>query len=255
MRVRLKPQSLAVIIAVIMFGGIAASNALNYWETESTKVPAQYTSGEYKGSYNPADIRGSYSFGDVSESFGIPVEHLAKAFNLAEDDNAAEFLCKELETMYEKEAAQGMEIGTDSVRVFVALYKGLPIDFADTFMPAGAYQVLIDYAELTQEGMEYMNTHTIGLNNDKPQQGEKIQADANTSSPEDNEEQNKEDRQLKGKTTFKELLDWGVAKEEIEQAIGREMPNATISIRDFCVQQGIEFSPIKAELQDIIDKK
>ncbi len=274
MKLKLKPLSLAAIIVVLMFGGIAVSDGLNYWATESSKIPAKYTSGEYEGSYNPADIRGSYSFEDVSENFEIPIEHLAKAFGLSESENAREFQCKDLESRYEAAAEKGLEIGTDSVRVFAALYKGLPIELMDTYIPAGAYQVLKDYAGLTQEQMSYLDTLTVDLNklvavqpivvqeppkpeapkiNDtgKPEDTQQSQE----GSPISKEEQNSDEKLIKGKTTFRELLDWGVTDEEIERIIGKSMPNATLAVRDFCEQQGIEFSTIKTELQIIVDKK
>ncbi|MGB8983706.1 MAG: hypothetical protein WCC12_17690, partial [Anaerolineales bacterium] len=64
----LTSKPLAFILFIIMFGGIAVSSALGWWQTESTKVPAAYTEGEFAGQANPADIRGSYTFGDISNS-------------------------------------------------------------------------------------------------------------------------------------------------------------------------------------------
>ena len=274
MQIKLKPLSLAIVIVVLMFGGITFSGVLNYWKTESSKIPAKYTSGEYEGTYNPADIRGSYSFLDINENFDIPLEHLAKAFGLKESENAEEFLCKDLESRYAASAEKGFEIGTDSVRVFVALYKGLPIELADTYIPVSAYQVLKDNVSLTQEQIDYLDAHTVDLSmlealkpaevptpieQKAPVTNDTVisenAGESQKESSKTNEEENSEDSQIKGKTTFRELLDWGITGEEIEQIIGKGMPNVTLSIRDFCVQQGIEFSAIKTELQNILDKK
>jgi len=60
---QLKSIPLAFVILVVFFGGIGASGALNYWQTESSKIPEKFLTGEVAGEYNPADIRGSYTFG------------------------------------------------------------------------------------------------------------------------------------------------------------------------------------------------
>ena len=273
MQIKLKPLSLAITIVVLMFGGIAVSNSLNYWETESSKVPARYTSGDFEGSYNPADIRGSYSFEDISKNFEIPPEHLAKAFGLNESENVKEFKCKDLESKYEAAVKKGFEIGTDSAKIFVAFYLGLPIELKGNYLPVSAYQVLRDNADLTQEQLEYLDDYTIDLSNLDTEQyieveiPEKPEASTNSESellknPQqsqkngeiNNKQQSSEDKQIKGNTTFKELLDWGVTKEEIEYIIQKDMPNVTLSIKDFCVQQEIGFSELKEGIQSAIDK-
>lgn len=249
MKIRLRPLSMAIVAVILLFGGIAASDVLGYWITKSTKVPATYTSGEFAGSYNPADIRGSYSFGDINRNFEVPLEHLARAFGLKEGENAEEFQCKELETIYEEAAQKGYEVGTDSVRVFVALYKGLPMELPeDTYLPRSAAQILKENAVLTPEQVEYLNTHAIDVEKlGAVSVGESVEA------VEHNEDGS--ETLVKGKTTFREIMDWGVSKEEIEQVIGTGMPNATFTVRDFCVQQGMEFAPIKEALQKVIDNK
>ena len=57
------------------------------------------------------------------------------------------------------------------------------------------------------------------------------------------------ERIIKGKTTFKEVLDWGLPREEIEAVIGGELPATGMTIRDFASQKGLEFSTIKVALQ------
>jgi hypothetical protein len=62
------------------------------------------------------------------------------------------------------------------------------------------------------------------------------------------------DRTITGKTTFQELLDWGVPQEVIEQVIGGDLPDPTTLIKDYVTQQGLEFAPIKEALQAELDK-
>jgi hypothetical protein len=59
---------------------------------------------------------------------------------------------------------------------------------------------------------------------------------------------------ITGKTTFQELLDWGVSEEVISQIIGGELPALSTVIKDYITGKGLEFSPIKAALQAEVDK-
>jgi len=59
---------------------------------------------------------------------------------------------------------------------------------------------------------------------------------------------------IKGKTTFSELLDWGLSKEQINGILGIEMGATGITVRDFCSDQGIEFSTVKEPLQELLDR-
>jgi hypothetical protein len=62
------------------------------------------------------------------------------------------------------------------------------------------------------------------------------------------------DRTLTGKTTFQDLLNWGVSKEAIQNAIGAEMPLPAAVIKDYVTGKGLEFSTMKTKLQAEIDK-
>lgn len=68
-------------------------------------------------------------------------------------------------------------------------------------------------------------------------------------------DENINDSQVRGKTTFKELLDWGLTEEEVEGAIGEEMPDTETVIKDYCTGKSIEFSEIKIKLQTMVDRK
>ncbi len=50
----LTSKTLAAIILVVLFGGIIFSTAMGWWATESSKVAATYTEGEFAGQANPA---------------------------------------------------------------------------------------------------------------------------------------------------------------------------------------------------------
>jgi len=62
------------------------------------------------------------------------------------------------------------------------------------------------------------------------------------------------DKKITGKTTFQDLLDWGVPVEVIQRIIGGDLPTPATVIKDYLTQKGIEFSPIKTALQNEVDK-
>ncbi len=62
------------------------------------------------------------------------------------------------------------------------------------------------------------------------------------------------EKTVTGKTTFQDLLDWGVPEETIVQIIGGELPALNTLIKDYATQQGIQFSTIKTALQAEVEK-
>jgi len=62
------------------------------------------------------------------------------------------------------------------------------------------------------------------------------------------------DKTVTGKTTFQELLDWGVPEDAIRQVIGDDLPAPTTVIKDFVTSKGMDFPTIKAALQAEVDK-
>jgi hypothetical protein len=237
----LTSKPLAAIVLVILFGGILFSNGMGWWQTESTKQAATFTEGEFAGLPNPADIRGSYTFGDVENNFGVPATILAQAFGVA-SENPSAFGVKELETIY---ADQEYEIGTASVRFFVALYTGLPYEIVgDIYLPKRAVEMLKSHTTLTDEQTAYLDTHAVILDN----------MSAPIPSTDNHIEIESTDRTLKGKTTFQEVLDWGVPQETIETIIGGPMPNLLTKVKDYCVEQGLNFEEIRPAIQAEIDK-
>ena len=73
-------------------------------------------------------------------------------------DNPAAFAVKELEEMY---AGSEQEIGTASVRLFVAFYNGLPYDLStDIYLPESA-AALLRARNLSSEQAAYLAAHTV----------------------------------------------------------------------------------------------
>jgi hypothetical protein len=245
----LTSRPLALIVLVIFLGGIAISSAMGWWATESTKVPAAFSEGEFAGQANPADIRGSYTFGDIAKSFDVTPEVLAQAFGVTEGAPAA-FAVKELEAMY---LDSEFEIGTASVRLFVAFYSGLPFDTADQeiYMPQSATDILLARGTLTDEQVNYLETYTVDVAALAPAAEPAVEASpVSAEAP----STTSEEHIVKGKTTFGELITWGVPQDVIEQLIGTPMPDPAMTMKDYASANGLDFETLKPALQAQVDK-
>jgi hypothetical protein len=255
----LTSKPLAIIIIAVMFGGIFFSSAAGWWQTESNKEAAVYSSGAFAGQANPADIRGSYTLGDVEKNFGLPAAVVAQAFGVQAAEPAA-FQVKGLETMY---ADSPQEVGTTSVRLFVALYQGLPIDLsADTYLPESA-AALLRTRPLTAEQAAYVEAHVVPNLADAAQPSDAPAALATPAAPTAGgaaaatpaHAPRLEEGGIKGKTTFAELLAWGLQPEAIERILGVPLPSAPgMTVRDFCTQNGLSFETIRPAIQAELDK-
>jgi len=244
----LRSKHVVPIVLVVFILGIGGTMIFNLWQTTSSKVPATYSSGEFAGEYNPADIRGSYSFGDIEEAFAVPVTALAEAFAVDDTENPAAFLCKSLEELYG--AMENGEVGTDSVRWFVALYTGLPYTpEEDTLLPSASISVLRE--RLNETELETVRAKTVDLSAVSQEYG----AGPESPAPEQTDTHTEtESGEVKGNTTFGELLSWGVSKEAIEKALGLPIGKAGVTVRDYCIENGIEFSTVKDALQRAADQ-
>ncbi len=252
----LTSKPLATVVLAILFGGILFTTVMGWWKTEGTKQPVKFTTGEFSGQANPADIRGSYTFGDVEKNFGISSFVLAQAFGVS-DANPAAFPVKNLETIY---AESELEVGTSSVRLFVAFYKSLPFDLSDDiYLPESAAE-LLKGQNLTPEQVAYLENHTISnpaAGADSPQPASTPLADSpSTPAPAANTTHtaSESDRVIKGKTTFGEILAWGVPPEAIEAIIGGPLPAPSATPKDYCLQNGLSFEDVKTRLQAEVDK-
>lgn len=243
---KLKALHIALIVLLTVFGGIGLSAVNGVWKTTNDKIPAVYTSGEAMGQFNPADIKGSYTFDDIQKSFGVPAADLAVAFGIPDPTNAGAFQCKELEALYAAQAAAGNEIGTGSVRYFVALYKNLPYEAEEAiYLPASAVKLLQEKVLVSQETLAYLSTVTVdtqGPSGEAPRTAPAVESAAVPLS-------------IRGSTTFQELLDAGLTSSEIEAVIGMPMPEPGQIIRGVAAEKGVEFSEWKDALQEILNRQ
>lgn len=267
---KLNSFALGALVIVLLFGGIGISTAMNWWQTENTKIAATYTEGEFAGLANPADIRGSYTFGDVNKNFGVPLEDLKTAFRLAADADPALFQVKELEAI---SADLPVEVGTASVRMFVAFYKGLPYDLAaaeETYLFPEAAPILKAQNKMLPEQAEFLATHLVpeaAVEGALPVQPTATPAAADSQSTPTSTVMDRQatptptatvhvqtEKTVSGSTTFQNLLDWGVSQAAIEKVIGDKMPAAGTVIKNYATGKGLEFSTLKTPLQAEVDK-
>ena len=238
----LTSKPLALIVLIVILGGIAVSSGMGWWTTESTKQPVTFTEGEFAGEANPADIRGSYTFGDISRSFDITPEVLDKAFGVDAADPST-FAVKDLEALY---LDSGYEIGTASIRLFVAYYTGLPFDTTGQViqLPQSAADILVAKGGLTADQLAYVGQNTVQVGEATPAPEPALEASPTPSA----------DTTIKGKTTFGELLAWGVPRSVIEGLIGAALPDPAMTLKDYASANGLDFETLKPALQTEVDK-
>jgi hypothetical protein len=253
----LTSRPLAILVVTIFFGGILLSSEMGWWQTESNKQAIVFASGEFAGQANPADIRGSYTFGDVEKNFSISAALIAQAFGV-ETGSPSQIQVKTLEELY---ADSPNEVGTASVRLFVAFYLGLPFDLStDIYLPQSAVTLLKERS-LTPEQQSYLAAHTTPDLNPAAQPVEPA-SPAETENPAVEPAPAAEHNSgsppatlVRGKTTFAELLALGLIAGQIEQITGLPIPAATgMTLKDFCSENGLAFETIKPALQAAVDQ-
>ena len=239
---KIQNKAIAFVVGVFLLGGIGLADYLGFWVTESTKEPAKYTTGEFAGEYNPADIRGSYSFEDVAKVFDISVETLADAYGIdAGDYILAEFKLNELEIVY-PDLGEDVELGTGSVKYFVALYTGLPYEDEGDGLPLRAVDILTEEEKIDDVKRNELLSIAIDLSlYQKPE--ETLSSTVASSDTEENEE-----KSINGNTMIQDLYDYGLTDEILVEVLG-EIPTArSMNLKDFCIEKGLSFSEIKTVL-------
>jgi len=255
---------MGLIVLIVIFGGIAATMAFNLWNTEGGRgsqgsgdgqgsgggqVPVTFKVGEFAGEYNPADIRGSYSLGNISELWEIPLTELGTAFGLGAIENLADFKCGGLHEAYAN-LEEDVEIGTGSVKMFVALYTGLPYTLSDDdYLPQSAVELLKAKVSLTEDQVAFLDAHSVDISGTQIVEPSTVTEGVVPTE----EHETSTEMVIKGNTTFGDLLAWGLPEEEIEAVIREKLPATGMTIRDFAIQKGLDFGHIKAPLQAKVD--
>jgi len=225
-----------IMVLVIIIGGVFLTDRLGLWETESTKIPSKTQTGEF----DPGDIRGSYTFGNIESSFDIPAEKLAVAFGI-DTDIPEEFQVKNLEAIYTS-LSEEKEIGTGSIRYFVSLYTGIESELAEpTWLPTPAIELLIS------EGLIIDTDEAFSWQIDLPQ--------VTAFEPDNIKEEEHPEPLVKGNTTIQDLITQGVTLEELESLLQTTEFTKADLVRDICTANGLKFSEIKLEIENLINNQ
>lgn len=237
---KLNSSKIFIILVVVLFGFIYLSKLGGLWITESKKEVKVIDQGELIGMPDPEDIRGSYSLGDIENNFDIPVNDMAKAFGI-ENDNLADFQIKELENIY-VDLGEDIEIGTESVRIFVSMYKDIPFEWSGD-IPNTAVEVLKSNNMINESEEAYLAEHSIDMNNTTDNQRVDTEID---------HEQSEEAPTVNGKTTVKDLINSGIDERVIIDTIG-SYANENMLLRDICNENGVSFSVVKTKFTEMLE--
>jgi hypothetical protein len=280
-----KPFIVASVTVLSLAAAVGITKATGYWRTESSKVPTTFTGGEFAGQSDPGDIKGSYSFNDIEKNFGVPPELLASAFGMESADPGT-LQAKSLETAW-SDLEGGVEVGTDSVRLFTALWAGLPFTPEETtVLPFRAVEVLEENGKIDEKLSAELRlravlpsggapgTGTIAESSAEVGSGSDAQAvstvpavpapsgaadvsanQSSTTAPETAAAPVHEapERQVKGLTTFGELEKWGVTGAMWETRLGKPMGSRGSSLKDWAAENGLSMSEIRDAAQEMVD--
>jgi hypothetical protein len=276
-------KSMAVIVVAAFVLGIGGAASLGLWHTTSTKQPATLKEGEFAGMPNPADIRGSYTWADIAKAFNFDVKLALQAFGAANETEKV----NTLEAIYGSvDLPAGTEIGTDSVRLFVSLLTGLPHTAEEsTVLPISAIAILrengkadaslIDAAAAraydpagskkpapaaatttttapaqAAPAVSPTTASTVPAAKPASSTATTVKGESTTSS-----EHVATPGTVGGKTTFKDLKDWGLSEEKIKSVTSGKIGSDDLAVKDWAAANGLTFSELKVKLQDLLTKK
>lgn len=233
------PLVLGLVIATVFVGGIAIAQSLDVWKTKSGQEPARIQQGIFAGAYDPADIRGAYTLKETSLYFNIPLETLATAFGVPLE-LAAHVRHSDLEKYYP-------EIGNGSIKLFVALYTGLPYKVDEpTYLLPPAITLLEELGTLTQEQLAYIKEHRVDPDSFAPPDWALLVPDIIADSA---------TLEINGNTTFRDLLEAGLTQDDIEAALGGSMPDPSVTIQSDADARNTSFGKIRIKLEALLAQR
>ncbi len=150
---KVKPQIVIAIVLVILAAGVGYAAFSGAWATNSSNGNG---TGDGDGTGEGNGIRGSSTFAQISSEYGIPEEDMLDAFGITDQDTDT-VTPGSLTDIYPDQ-----EIGTGSVRLFVAFYLGEEYDLTgDANLLEQGVQMLVDKGTLTIEQQQYLELHTV----------------------------------------------------------------------------------------------
>jgi hypothetical protein len=222
---RINPMVYGGLVLVAFFGIILGFQAVGFWST-SGKVSAsgdqiQPSAGDVNS------IKGWMTLEQITTTFDVSLADLLTQFNLPADTPASTAI-KDLESdvfsvtnlrewLQSRTIPQPTDVGTTATQESVQIITPTLAETAAE-MPTPTVTIALDAAISTP-------AEHIAL-----------------------------EKTITGKTTFQELLDWGVPEEVIKKVLSGDMPQASAVIKDYVTGKGMTFSTIKTQLQAEVDK-
>jgi hypothetical protein len=226
---RINPFVYGFMVLGVFLGVIFAFRSAGVWSI-SGKVDAQ-GNPILPSADDIESIKGWMTLGDIATAYNVPLDDILVAFQLP-TDTAPETAVKDLES--------------------------------ETFSVTGLREWLLSRLEGTSVSGEAApaeiqstpNTGSLDGAADPVEQTPIVTpVDSQTSAqgiiP---EEHTPEDRRVTGKTTFQDLIDWGLDETTINQVVGGELPVPQTLVKDYIITQGQEFAGVRSALQAEVDK-
>lgn len=169
---RLTTKVVGILVIVIIFGGYALADffgindySLSHGSGSGRGNLSNESKNEESSIINKLaveDIRGSFTIKDVAETFDIDVPILVEAFSIIDVEVESIRLSDIHEIFGEYD---GKEVGTSSVKLFVAYFKGLDYEIdEEIYLPESAIKILTEQGKVNESQKEYLQEHIFDSN-------------------------------------------------------------------------------------------
>jgi hypothetical protein len=213
---RINPFLYGIFVLVVFLGTILGFQAAGVWSV-SGKISSNGEAVQPIAS-DVNSIKGWMTLEQISMTFNVPVKDILKQFELPAD-TAPSTAIKDLETevFSVTNLRTWLQNRTQPAPVLIETPVSTP---QVTLSPVETIAPVLVEPTMTPAATEHITAA----------------------------------KTVTGKTTFQELLDWGVPEEAIQQIIGGKLPVLSTVIKDYVTGKGLEFSSMKAALQVEVDK-
>lgn len=221
---KINPILYGVLVTVVFFGIIGGFQAAGLWSTSGKTNASGQAIQPVAEDVN--SIKGWMTFDQIITTYDVPLSDLLTAFNLPADTDPQTAI-KDLESdtfsvtdlrtwlLNRSNSSAAPVIDAEPVKD-----TPIPERVAETPTPTA-----IPTAEPVQDQPSPIATEHV--------------VEAGT---------------ITGRTTYQELLDWGLPQATIEEIIGGPLPDAGTVIKDDAVAKGLAFSDLKTALQAAFDQ-
>jgi hypothetical protein len=217
---KINPFVYGLLVTAVFFGTIGGFQLAGIWSTSGKVNGAGQAIQPDAGDVN--SIKGWMTLEQVMTTFNVPLEELQAAFSLPTDVDP-------------QTAIKDLESETFTVTTLKA--------WLETRSSSGNSP--------TPTGTP-MSQDVPPISKIQPTATPKVEGSAPT--PEGTATvHNPEPGTITGKTTYQELIDWGLPTDAIEKIIGGKVTDMGLIIKDDVVARGLEFAAIKTALQDALN--